>query len=124
LIRAAVARDVLPQALKDAGAIVTIAEAYQTRVPSDSVALLQKMFSSAGQAPDVITFTSASTVRNLKDLLDRAGLQLPSSILLASIGPVTSRAMAELGLKPDMEADEAAIPALAQAICRYFKEPV
>lgn len=124
LIRAAVARDVLPQALKDAGAIVTIAEAYQTRVPSDSVALLQKMFSSAGQAPDVITFTSASTVRNLMDLLDRAGLQLPRSILLASIGPVTSRAMVELGLKPDMEADEATIPALAQAICQYFKEPV
>jgi uroporphyrinogen-III synthase len=58
------------------------------------------------------------------DLLDRAGLQLPSSILLASIGPITSRAMAELGLKPDMEANEAAIPALAQVICQYFKEPV
>lgn len=124
LIRAAVARDVLPQALKDAGAILTVAEAYQNRVPPDSISLLQRMFASAEQKPDVITFTSASTARNLMDLLGRAGLQLPDHILLASIGPITSRAMVELGLRPDIEADEATIPALAQAICQYFREAV
>lgn len=124
LIRAAVARDVLPQALKDAGAILTVAEAYRNRVPPDSISLVQKVFSPDGQTLDVITFTSASTVRNLMDLLDRAGLQLPGGILLASIGPITSRAMVELGFRPGIEAREATIPALVQAICQYFREAV
>ncbi|QHS51013.1 uroporphyrinogen-III synthase [Edaphobacter sp. 12200R-103] len=124
LIRAAVARDVLPQALEDAGAILTVVEAYRNRVPTSSVSLIRKMFASAGQAPDVITFTSASTARNLMDLLDRAGVQLPSGILLASIGPITSRVMVELGLKPDIEAGEATLSALAEAICHYFRTAV
>ncbi len=70
--------------------------------------------------PDVITFTSASTARNLKTLLDAAGIALPIGIGLASIGPITSQAIRDLGLEPTVEADESTIPALAQAIVRYF----
>ncbi|HEX2917447.1 MAG TPA: uroporphyrinogen-III synthase, partial [Edaphobacter sp.] len=79
LVRAAEARDVLPEALKDAGAEVTIAEAYRNRVPPDSIALIKENLSSPDNFPDVITFTSASTARNLIDLLEQAGLELPSS---------------------------------------------
>jgi hypothetical protein len=32
--------------------------------------------------------------------------------------------MVEFGLKPDIEAGEATLPALAQAICQYFREAV
>jgi uroporphyrinogen-III synthase len=122
LVRAAEARDVLPEALKDAGAEVTIAEAYRNRVPPDSIALIKENLSSPEDFPDVITFTSASTARNLIDLLQQAELDLPESTLLASIGPITSRAMNELGLTPAMEASEATIPALVQAICDYFSQ--
>jgi uroporphyrinogen-III synthase len=121
LIRAAEARDVLPQALSQAGADLTIVEAYRNRVPFASISLVRTIFSSFSRVPDVITFTSASTARNLMALLDKAGLQLPSGILLASIGPITSRAMADLGLKPSIEAEAATIPALVEAICQYFR---
>lgn len=124
LIRAAEARDVLPQVLREAGAELTIADAYRNRVPSDSIPLIRETFSSPQHVPDVITFTSASTARNLMDLLHHAGIELPSGVLLASIGPITSLAMNELGLKPIIEAKEATIPALAQAICEHFKESV
>jgi uroporphyrinogen-III synthase len=121
LVRAAQARDILPQALTEAGAYLTIAEAYRNRMPPDSIPLIRKIFSVPELFPTVITFTSASTARNLMDLLDRAGLQLPAGILLASIGPITSRAMVELGLTPTIEADEATIPALVRAIGKYFE---
>jgi len=120
LVRAAEARDVLPKALQNAGADLTIAEAYRNRVPLGSVSLIKEIFSSPEQTPDVITFTSASTARNLIDLLDRAGVRLPAGILLASIGPVTSRAMRDMGLEPVLEAREATIAALVEAISRHF----
>lgn len=122
LIRAAEARDVLPEAMKHAGVGLTIAEAYRNRVPPDSIPLIKDIFSSPEHVPDVITFTSASTARNLIDLLQQAELELPTGALLASIGPITSRAMRELGLTPAMEANEATIPALVQVICDYFSQ--
>lgn len=122
LVRAAEAGDVLPQALQEAGAKLTVVEAYRNRVPPDSIPLIGETFSSPEQVPHVITFTSASTARNLMELLQQAGLELPSGVLLASIGPITSRAMSDLGLEPAIEASEATVAALAQAICQHFAE--
>jgi len=118
LVRAAVARDVVPDALAAAGAIVTVAEAYRTVVPPDSVAELRELF--ADDPPDAITFTSASTAQNLVALLDAASLRLPDRCLLASIGPITSRAMRDLGLEPAVEASEATIPSLVDALCEVL----
>jgi uroporphyrinogen-III synthase len=118
LVRAAVARDILPEALAAAGAKVTIAEAYRTVVPRESIVELRELF--ANDPPDAITFTSASTAQNLVALLDAAGLRVPGQSVLASIGPVTSQAMRDLGLKPGVEAGEATIPALVEALCGAF----
>ncbi len=118
LVRAAVARDVLPEALTEAGATVTIAEAYRNVIPEDSVADVRALF--AGDPPDAITFTSASTAQNLVALLEAGGIALPSGVVLASIGPITSQAMRELGLEPTVEAGEATIAALAGALAEYF----
>ncbi len=114
LVRAAVARDVLPDMLTQAGASVTIAEAYRTVIPATSVQALRELFES--DPPDAITFTSASTAQNLVALLDEASLKLPPGINLASIGPITSQAMRELGLEPTCEASEPTITALARAL--------
>src|SRR6202789_843712 len=43
LVRAAEARDILPETLAAAGATVTIAEAYRNEVPSDSMRALQAL---------------------------------------------------------------------------------
>jgi uroporphyrinogen-III synthase len=118
LVRAAEARDLLPQQMVAAGARVTVAEAYRNRIPTGSIEALSRLF--AADPPDGITFTSGSTARNLAGLLEAGGLAVPPDIVLASIGPITSEAMRALGLEPTVEADEATIPALVGALIDYF----
>ena len=121
LVRAAVARDTLPEELATAGAIVTIAEAYRTIIPADSVQRLQVLFVDAKDAPDAITFTSASTAQNLVSLLESAALKIPARTVLASIGPITSNAMRILGIAPSIEALQATIPALVEALTIHYR---
>jgi uroporphyrinogen-III synthase len=118
LVRAAEARDLLPYALQQAGASVTIAEAYRNVVPEGSIALLTQLFREG--PPDAITFTSASTAQNLVALLDRASLSIAPETVLASIGPITSQALQDLGYAATVEADAATIPALVLALVEYF----
>jgi uroporphyrinogen-III synthase len=125
LVRAEEARDLLPDSLTAAGAQVTIAPAYRNLTPSDAIPALERLFASGGVppaesvAPGIITFTSSSTARNLIALLDAADLQLPPDIVLASIGPITSATLRELGYVPALEAAEPTIPALVAAIVAY-----
>ena len=116
LVRAAAARDILPDTLAAAGAQITIAEAYRNVIPAESVAHLRTLF--AENPPDAITFTSASTAQNLVALLEASRLVLPPGITLASIGPITSDAMRTLGLTPAVEASDATIPALVAALTK------
>lgn len=120
LIRAAEARDILPEALTAAGAAVTVAEAYRNQIPLDSVAALRQLFNSPASYPDVITFTSASTACNLIALLEVAGITLPVSSALASIGPITSQALRDLGHEPTIEAAAPTIEALVQSLLTHF----
>jgi uroporphyrinogen-III synthase len=120
LPRAAEARDTLPEALIAAGATVTIAEAYRNQTPPESIPALQQLFSAPENYPDAITFTSASTARNLMALLEVANLTLPPNITLASIGPITSQALRTLGHEPTEEAAEPTIPALVQSLATHF----
>jgi uroporphyrinogen-III synthase len=120
LVRAAEARDTLPEALAAAGATVTIVEGYRNQIPADSIAALRELFRSAANYPDIITFTSASTARNLVGLLEAANLTLPPDIVLASIGPITSEALRDLGYTPAIEAGESTIPGLVRAMEVYF----
>jgi uroporphyrinogen-III synthase len=123
LVRAAEARDTIREALTAAGATVTIAAAYRNQLPTGSIPAIQHLFSSPENQPDAITFTSASTARNLCALLEAANLTLPSSITLASIGPITSETLRDLGHPPTIEAPEPTIPALVQSLATYFSQP-
>jgi uroporphyrinogen-III synthase len=120
LVRAAEARDILPEMLAAAGAAVMVAEAYRNQVPPESIPALRALFHSPASYPDAITFTSASTARNLAALLEAAALTLPAGVALASIGPITSRTLSELGYPPQVEAAEPTIPALVQSLIAYF----
>jgi uroporphyrinogen-III synthase len=121
LVRAEEARDVLPDTLTRSGAVVTVVPAYRNRTPIDSIPTIQQVFLAPNVQIDAVTFTSASTARNLVALLDAASLTLPSGIALASIGPITSDALRELGLNPSIEASEPTIPALVYAVAEHFK---
>ena len=63
-----------------------------------------------------ITFTSASTARNLLALCEAANVTLPEAALRISIGPITSQTLRDLGLPPHAEAPEATVASLAQTV--------
>jgi uroporphyrinogen-III synthase len=115
LVRAKVARDVIPRELRKAGAHVDVVEAYETIVPQSSRTRLRKALANPSRFPHVITFTSSSTVRNFVALL---GARRPNlhEIQLASIGPVTSSTLRDLGLRVDVEAKAFTIPGLIAAV--------
>ena len=133
LVRAKVARDVIPRELRRAGAQVDVVEAYETVVPEASRRRLQAALKSRRRYPYVVSFTSSSTVRNFVALLGgprAVGLALHAvggheclphtppytRLQMASIGPVTSATLREVGLRADISAKEFTIPGLVDAI--------
>ena len=122
LVRAEEARDILPDALTAGGAQLTIAPAYRNIVPQTSIAALQTVFAQPKSFPNAITFTSSSTATNLFALLDQAGIRLPRQIIRASIGPVTSQTLRELGYAATIEAEAPTIAALCTALAKHFQQ--
>jgi uroporphyrinogen-III synthase len=126
LVRAKVARDVIPRELRKAGAQVDVVEAYETVIPKSSRTRLRAVLNGQKARPDIITFTSSSTVKNFVELLGPMWRGRPrprkqkstqlAGITLASIGPVTSATLRELKLGADVEAKQYTIPGLIQAI--------
>jgi uroporphyrinogen-III synthase len=119
LVRARVARDVIPGELRKAGAHVDVIEAYETIVPRSSRKRLQAALENPEKRPQVVTFTSSSTVKNFMRLLGARKPKL-DGVLMCSIGPVTSATLREHGLKVDIAAKEYTIPGLVAAIVRHY----
>ena len=123
LVRARVARDVIPRELRAAGANVDVVEAYETVAPTSSKARLRTVMKNPRTVPTIVTFTSSSTVKNFVALLaSKAATRveahnlLADGVRLASIGPVTSATLREFGLHVHIEAREYTIPGLIRAI--------
>jgi uroporphyrinogen III methyltransferase/synthase len=108
--RAAGARDVLPDALRERGVEVDVLPLYETVPEPLSQTDLEDV-----QCADYVTFTSSSTVRFF---LSSAERRLSSRTRLISIGPVTSAALRERGLEPHVEASRHDIEGLIEALVR------
>jgi uroporphyrinogen III methyltransferase / synthase len=108
IARAAEARDVIPDALRDRGAEVDVVSLYETVREEPSGEAIE-----AAQNADYVTFTSSSTVRNLTEAL---GDRFPGAARVVSIGPVTSKAASEAGLEVHVEAKRHDIDGLVQAL--------
>jgi uroporphyrinogen-III synthase len=119
LVRAKVARDVLPDELKKAGAKVDVIEAYETRVPEGAAERLKQIFSSEETKPDIVTFTSSSTATNFLQLLGDHAREALRDVCVASIGPVTSATLEQAGFKPTVEAKEYTMQGLVAAIAEF-----
>ena len=117
LVRAKVARDVIPRELRKAGAQVDVVEAYETVAPEASARRLRSVIA-GNRKPHAITFTSSSTVKNFVDLLGLRGARaaLKGGVHTASIGPVTSATLRELGLPVNIAAREYTMQGLVDAI--------
>jgi uroporphyrinogen III methyltransferase/synthase len=114
IARAEQARDVLPTELTKLGAIVDVAVAYRTVAETHDVSGGIERFRAEGA--DLITFTSSSTAEHFMALK----LPLPAELKTASIGPITSQTMRDLGLAVDVEAKTYDIPGLVAAIRAFY----
>jgi len=106
--RAAEARDVLPDALRERGAEVDVVALYETVRDQPEPAAIE-----AAQSADYVTFTSSSTVRNLTEAL---GDRFPGAARVVSIGPVTSEAARAAGLEVHVEAERHDVDGLVAAL--------
>jgi uroporphyrinogen III methyltransferase/synthase len=117
IARAAEARDVLPEALRARGASVDVLALYETVAEELSESEL-----AAARAADYVTFTSSSTVRFFLEAVKSAGAEVPAGAetlaraRLVSIGPVTSTALRERGLEPDVEATRHDVDGVIEAL--------
>jgi len=115
ILRAAEAREVLPEKLTERGAIVDVVPIYRTELEQSDAARVREMLLN-GEI-DIITFTSSSTVTNFIELIgEDAAKQLPPSVQIACIGPITAKTAEECGLKPTVIAGEYTIEGLVKAI--------
>ncbi|HEY3192646.1 MAG TPA: uroporphyrinogen-III C-methyltransferase [Solirubrobacterales bacterium] len=106
--RAAEARELLPDALRNRGAEVDVVALYETVAERPDPDALER-----ARDADFITFTSSSTVRNF---MEAAGNGIPEGAKVVSIGPVTSEAAREAGLTVDIEAERHDIDGLLEAL--------
>lgn len=118
LVRAKMARDVIPRELRQAGAEVDVAEAYETVVPVNAARRLQELLVEGHLQADIITFTSSSTARNFAAILP-SGLSpkvVLEGITVASIGPVTTATLKEIGVPEVLQAQTYTLAGLIEAI--------
>ncbi len=113
LARADIAPAKLADALREQGAEVADVAAYRTAPAEESRTRLIEALE-AGEV-DIITLTSSSTVRNLMSAIG-ARRDLLRGVNIACIGPVTAATAEELGLTPDVIAQEHTVPGLIRAL--------
>lgn len=111
LPRAADARDVLPDGLRELGADVDVIPIYRTVLDGDRAAHVADRLR-AGTI-DLVTLSSSSTARFF---VDAVGAEAARAAAVASIGPVTSATASSLGLRVTIEAAESTIEGLVEAI--------
>jgi uroporphyrinogen III methyltransferase/synthase len=109
--RAREARDVLPDALRARGAEVDVLALYETLAEPLPPRTLDAM-----RDADYITFTSSSTVRLFLEATGADRDEITTNARIVSIGPVTSEALREHGLTPDVEADPYDIEGMIAAL--------
>ena len=123
LPRADIGRDVLAEELRKQGAEVTEVIAYRTVVaeperegePDIYRMLLERRI-------DVVTFTSASAVRNFVRVLGaEPAADLMRTTVVASIGPVTAEAASQSGIQTTVMPSNYTVPALVEAIAQHFR---
>jgi uroporphyrinogen-III synthase len=121
LARAAVARDVIPDALRAVGASVDVVDAYRNVMP---VVAPEHLRQALAKEIDAVTFTSSSSATHLAAAADAAGVPWPfTGVSAASIGQVTSATLREMGWEPAVEANPSDIPGLVAAVARLLGRP-
>lgn len=124
--RALEAREILPETLRERGAVVDVVPVYQTVRGQVEPEIVSRI--TAGDI-DAVTFTSGSTVENFLALLaeglpqDVSVAEALDGVALASIGPVTSATIESHELPVAVQPDTYTVPALIDALSEHFASP-
>lgn len=121
LPRAVEARELLPETLREAGAEVTILPVYRTEAELRGSHGERLATALREGAVDVVTFTSASTVRNIVAMLG-AEAALLRQVQLVAIGDITAAELHRYDLQADRVAAEATVESLAQAVVNTYRK--
>ena len=115
--RAETARDILPQGLEKAGALVSVVPAYRTlpaRNSEKTTAQVLELFETGKIR--YISFASSSTVENFLAVVPAEILRHYPDLRFACIGPITAKTLKDAGLCCHIMPEQYTIPALVEAI--------
>jgi uroporphyrinogen III methyltransferase/synthase len=119
LPRALEARDALPKALMETGARVDVVPCYRTLKADLGKATVAQLRETT---PDLIVFTSSSTIKNLMTILGQDfGKSLLLNTLVAVIGPITAQTAESFGKMADIIPKESTVASLIEAIRHRFQ---
>jgi uroporphyrinogen III methyltransferase/synthase len=121
LLRAEVARDAFPDALREAGHEVDVVAVYETR-PASGPDVERVLAELDGGTIDAVTFTSASTVESFVGMAggEERARGLLARTVVGSIGPITGEALRAHGLRMDVTAEKTTLEGLFDALERHF----
>ena len=113
--RTDIARSYVPEELRKLGAEVSDIVAYKTVLATDGDNIVLDKLKD-GEV-DIVTFTSASTVKNFVKIIGEDNLSaFKDNVQFASIGPITNESAEEMDIEISIKAEEYTIPGLVQAI--------
>jgi uroporphyrinogen III methyltransferase/synthase len=115
LLRAAGGDPELPRRLRELGAEVREVESYRSVPDLENLSAVRADLED--RAIDVITFTSPSAATFFLEASGWTGAEA----IVAAIGPVTAARLSELGVLPQIVADEHTAGGLAKAIADFFE---
>ncbi len=118
----------LAQALEARGATVEEIATYRWALPENTQPLIDLLDALAAGRVDAAVFTSAVQIEHLHAVAERTGAaahlaEQLNRVIVASIGPVCSRALRERGITPTFEADPPKLGPLMAALQEALNEP-
>ena len=118
--RAKQAREIIPEKLRERGAEVTVATAYENVRPATDVDRVKRLLKEGRIA--AVTFTSSSTVNNFVEMVGKSEYKsLMNGVAVACIGPVTAKTAEEYGMKVDIMPKDYTIPALVDEMIAHYR---
>jgi len=113
--------EALAAALSSRGATVHEIATYRWALPADTQPLSKLLEALSGGGVDAVVFTSAVQIHNLYSMAEKAGSAADlahhlNRSLVASIGPVCSRALRSYGIEPAFEASPPKLGPLMAAL--------
>ncbi|WP_100405017.1 uroporphyrinogen-III synthase [Bacillus solitudinis] len=121
LARGNLGRSILNDNLLTYGLEVTDLIVYETVLPKEAIIEMKTLLDKS-MIPDVVTFTSSSTVQHFIQLLQKINQSERFNPVMACIGPVTAQTAKKLGLSVEIIPKTYTVEGLVQAICTYIEE--